>query len=119
MYTNSVEKCKKTELFFIKINLYILIFYIEIIQEKKEEEFKMNENEIIVETKAWRRGVCQMKKFFTSMVGKALALAVVIMAVCVGSIAVTQYQAEQARLADEARFTTYDVPLIGIVKVEK
>lgn len=40
MYTNSVEKYKKTELFFIKINLYILIFYIEIIQEKKEEEIQ-------------------------------------------------------------------------------
>lgn len=79
----------------------------------------MNQNEIIVETKAWRRGVWQMKKFIKSTIGKSLALAVVIMAVCVGSIAVTQYQAEQARLADEARFETYDVPLIGIVKVEK
>ena len=79
----------------------------------------MSKNEIVIETKAWRRGVWQMKKFFTSMVGKALTLAVVIMAVCVGSIAVTQYQSEQARLADEARFNTYDVPLIGIVKVEK
>lgn len=79
----------------------------------------MNQNEIIVETKAWRRGVWQMKKFIKSTIGKSLALAVVIMAVCVGSIAVTQYQAEQARLADEVRFETYDVPLIGIVKVEK
>ena len=79
----------------------------------------MNQNEIIVETKAWRRGVWQMKKFIKSTIGKSLALAVVIMAVCVGSIAVMQYQAEQARLADEARFETYDVPLIGIVKVEK
>lgn len=40
MYTNSVEKYKKTELFFIKNNLNILIFYIEIIQEKKEEEIQ-------------------------------------------------------------------------------
>ena len=40
MYTNSVKKYKKTELFFIKINLNILIFYIEIIQEKKEEEIQ-------------------------------------------------------------------------------
>ena len=38
MYTNSVEKYKKTELFFIKNNLYILIFYIEIIQEKKRRK---------------------------------------------------------------------------------
>lgn len=38
MYTNSVEKYKKTELFFIKINLYILIFCIEIIQEKKRRK---------------------------------------------------------------------------------
>ena len=76
-------------------------------------------NEIVIETKAWRKGVWQLKKFFATTIGKALALAVVIMAVCVGSIAVTQYQAEQARLADEARFETYDVPLIGIIKVEK
>lgn len=34
------KNTKKTELFFIKINLYILIFYIEIIQEKKEEEIQ-------------------------------------------------------------------------------
>ena len=38
MYTNSVEKYKKTELFFIKIHLNILIFYIEIIQEKKRRK---------------------------------------------------------------------------------
>lgn len=79
----------------------------------------MSKNEIIVETKVWPLFIWRMKKFVTSAVGKALALAVVIMAVCVGSIAVTQYQAEQARLADEARFTTYDVPLLGIVKIEK
>ena len=40
MYTNSVEKYKKTELFFIKINFNILIFYIEIIQEKKRRKSK-------------------------------------------------------------------------------
>ena len=76
-------------------------------------------NEIIIETKAWQKGVWQLKKFFATTIGKALALVIVIMTVCVGSIAVTQYQAEQQRLADEARFNTYDVPLIGIVKVEK
>lgn len=79
----------------------------------------MSKNGIVIETKTWPLFVWRMKKFVASTVGKALALAIVIMAVCVGSIAVTQYQAEQARLADEARFNTYDVPLIGIVKVEK
>lgn len=79
----------------------------------------MSKNEIIVETKFWPLFVWKMKKFIGSTIGKALTLAIVIMAVCVGSIAVTQYQAEQARLADEARFETYDVPLLGIVKVEK
>lgn len=39
MYTNSVKKYKKTTLIFIKNNLYILIFYIEIIQEKKRRNF--------------------------------------------------------------------------------
>lgn len=76
-------------------------------------------NEIVIEAKAWPRIIWKMKKFIKSTIGKSLALTVVIMAVCVGSIAVTQYQAEQDRLADEARFNTYDVPLIGIVKVEK
>ena len=79
----------------------------------------MSKNEIIIEAKAWPKIVWMMKKFIKSTIGKSLTLAIVIMAVCVGSIAVTQYQAEQQRLADEARFTTYDVPLIGIVKVEK
>lgn len=79
----------------------------------------MSKNEIIIEAKAWPKIVWMMKKFIKSTIGKSLVLAIVIMAVCVGSIAVTQYQAEQQRLADEARFTTYDVPLIGIVKVEK
>lgn len=79
----------------------------------------MSKNEIVIEAKAWPRIVWKMKKFIKSTIGKSLALAIIIMAVCVGSIAVTQYQAEQQRLADEARFTTYDVPLIGIVKVEK
>lgn len=79
----------------------------------------MSNNEIVIETKAWSLFVWKMKKFIASTICKALTLAIVIMAVCVGSIAVTQYQAEQARLADEARFDTYDVPLIGIVKVEK
>ena len=79
----------------------------------------MSKNEIVIEAKAWPRIVWKMKKFIKSTIGKSLALAIVVTSVCVGSIAVTQYQAEQARLADEARFTTYDVPLIGIVKVEK
>lgn len=79
----------------------------------------MSKNEIIIEAKAWPKIVWMMKKFIKSTIGKSLTLAIVIMAVCVGSIAVTQYQAEQQRLADEARFNTYDVPLIGIVKVEK
>ena len=79
----------------------------------------MSKNEIVIETRAWSKFVRKMKKFIATTVGKALALSIIIVAVCVGSIAVTQYQAEQARLADEARFETYDVPLIGIVKVEK
>lgn len=79
----------------------------------------MSKNEIAIETKAWPLFVWKMKKLAASTIGKALALAIVIVSVCVGSIAVTQYNAERQRLADEARFETYDVPLIGIVKVEK
>lgn len=93
----------------------------------------MSENQIIV-VKAHKLWVWKIKKFCRSMIGKSLALAIAVTAsICIGNTAVTQYQveqkrlaaeqqrlgAEQQRLADEARFTTYDVPLLGIVKIEK
>ena len=80
-------------------------------------------NEIIVNVKGYKMWVYKTKRLFTNIGVKAICGCLVILTASIGFVALQQYESEKERIAaeraEQARFHTFDVPLLGTVKIEK